>query len=181
MKESIYPPAEDSYLLNRVLEQELPHLLKENPCLKFLEIGCGSGIQLQKAFSLGVKKENILAADINPEAVLHCRALGFRCVLSDLFENVEGRFDLIVFNPPYLPDDKREPLFSKLATTGGTLGGEVITKFLAQARAHLNSGGKIFLISSTLTRGITWGEWKKEKLLELNLFFEKLIAWKLEL
>ena len=51
----IYEPVEDSYLLQEVLKKEIPLLLKQNSNLTFLEIGCGSGIQLQTAKKLGVK------------------------------------------------------------------------------------------------------------------------------
>ena len=80
----IYQPAEDSYLLANVLKQQLPKLLKNNPDLKFLEIGAGSGILLETAKELGVKNKNIFSGDINQDAVTHCQKLGFNCILSDL-------------------------------------------------------------------------------------------------
>ena len=85
---SIYSPEEDSYLLTNVLKKEVPKLLIENPEINILEIGSGSGIQLQTLQDIGVKKENILACDINPDAVKHCKKLGFNCVKSDLFSNI---------------------------------------------------------------------------------------------
>ena len=124
----IYQPAEDSYLLSNVLEKQIPELLKSNPELKVLEIGSGSGVQLQKLKELGVK--NISACDINPEAVKHCKKLGFHCKESDLFSNIKEKFDLIIFNPPYLPRNPDEPEDSQTATTGGKTGAEIINKFL---------------------------------------------------
>ncbi|MBI2056876.1 methyltransferase, partial [Candidatus Pacearchaeota archaeon] len=106
---SIYLPAEDSYLLSKVLGKEIPELLKKNEHLQFLEIGSGSGILLETAKKLGIKREHIFGADINQEAVEHCKSLDFNCIYSDLFENVQGKYDIIVFNPPYLPADAREP------------------------------------------------------------------------
>ena len=44
---TIYPPAEDSYLMSRILKEQLPVLLEINPDLTFLEIGTGSGIHLE--------------------------------------------------------------------------------------------------------------------------------------
>jgi len=145
----IYEPAEDSYLLCHVLEKELPLLLKQNPNLKFLEIGVGSGIQLETAKEIGVKKENIFGVDKNMEAVNHCRLLGFEVNESDLFENVVQNYDVIVFNPPYLPEDSLEDEESKLITTGGVKGSEVINEFLIQAKERLNKKGKIFLLISS--------------------------------
>ena len=45
----MYQPAEDSYLMSRILKEKLPEILKENPDLRFLEIGTGSGIHLETA------------------------------------------------------------------------------------------------------------------------------------
>src|SRR3989338_3908107 len=121
-------PEEDSHLLSEVLKKQIPKLIEKNPDLKFLEIGCGSGLQLQTAFDSGVKTENIFSCDINPKAVRHCKKLGFKCVKSDLFSNISGKFDVIAFNPPYLPLDSKEPESSRIATTGGKNGSEIINK-----------------------------------------------------
>jgi len=76
----IYSPEEDSFLLSEVLKKELPILLKENLSLKFLEIGCGSGIQLESALQSGVKKENIFSSDVSNLAVGVCTKLGFNSI-----------------------------------------------------------------------------------------------------
>ena len=90
-----YQPAEDSYLLTEILKKELPVLLKEDSDLTFLEIGAGSGIHLETAYTSGIKKENIFSVDINPNAVNHCNALGFYCIQSDLFEKVPEKFQFL--------------------------------------------------------------------------------------
>ncbi|MEJ2268015.1 MAG: methyltransferase [Nanoarchaeota archaeon] len=176
----IYQPAEDSYLMSQILKEKLPKLLNENPELKLLEIGAGSGIHLETAKKLGVK--NIFSSDINPRAVSHCSILGFNCIQSDLFKNIKGKFNLIIFNPPYLPEDSREPKDSQTATTGGKKGTEIILKFLQQAKEHLENNGKIFLITSSLSPEINFkklGYNSKEIGCE-KLFFEKLCIWELE-
>ncbi len=171
----IYQPAEDSYLFADFLKKKLPKLVKKNPHLKFLEMGTGSGI-LSKTTLKFLPQKNILALDINPDAVKALQKEKFKVIQSDLFQAFtqsdgakkerksnqipntkyqipfsEAKFDLIVFNAPYLPLDKREPKESQLATTGGKLGDEVSLKFLKQAKQHLNSNGKIFLLISSLT------------------------------
>ena len=179
----IYEPAEDSYLMSRILKERIPNILQLNPELKFLEIGAGSGIHLETVFSLGIKKENIFSCDIDKVAVSHCNVLGFNCVHSDLFQNIKGKYDLIIFNPPYLPRDKREPKDSQLATTGGKRGDEIILRFLEQAKNYLNKNGIIFLITSSLSPNIKFdklGYKEKEVGCEV-LFFEKLCIWELKL
>ena len=176
----IYLPAEDSYLLSKFLGKEIPRLLKKNSHLQFLEIGSGSGILLETAKRLGIKREHIFGADINQEAVEHCKNLDFNCVYSDLFENVHGKFDIIVFNPPYLPKDSRESADSQLATTGGLQGSEIINEFLKQAENYLEENGRIFLLTSSLTKGIKWRRFKKKSLGKEKLFFEEIYVWELK-
>jgi len=177
----IYQPAEDSFLMSRILKEKLPELLEKNPDLKFLEIGAGSGIHLETAKNLGVKKENIYSSDIDKKSVSHCNLLGFNCIHSDLFEKINGKYDLIIFNPPYLPEDAREPKDSKLATTGGKKGSEIILNFLKQAKNFLEKNGKIFLITSSLSGDIDFkklGYETKEIGCE-KLFYERLCIWEI--
>jgi len=203
----VYQPAEDSYLMSRILKRQIPYLIKKNPDVKFLEIGAGSGIHLQTALNEGIKNENIFSSDIDKRSVSHCSALGFNCIHSDLFEAFkdmrfpseaiketaqpyrEGSlqkkplvsFDVIIFNPPYLPSDSREPKSSRTATTGGKKGNEIILRFLIQAKSHLNKNGKIFLITSSLSKDVDFkkmGYDAKEIGCE-KLFFERLCIWEL--
>ncbi len=175
----IYSPSEDSYLLSKILEKQIPKLLIMNKNLRFLEIGSGSGIQLQTALKAGIKRENIFSLDINSNAVKECKKLGFNCVKSNLFEKIKGKFDLIIFNPPYLSENKKEPKDSKLATTGGKKGSELINKFLKQSKKHLEKNGKILLLTSSFTKGISFLDYKKKIIGKENLFFEKLFVLEL--
>lgn len=70
-----------------------------------LDLGCGSGIG---ALSCATVAQSIVAVDINPAAVKNaaenCQRHGVENVqfaVSDMFAQVEGRFDLILANPPY--------------------------------------------------------------------------------
>ena len=177
----IYHPAEDSFLMKEVLEKEVPSLLKKNSHLKFFEIGSGSGIQVEALMGLNIKSENITLTDINQEAVINLKKKfsKSKVINSNLFQNVEDRFDLIIFNPPYLPEDPKEPEDSKLTTTGGKEGSEIINRFLKEAKNHLTKQGRVFLLTSSLTEGIAWNGWEKRKIGENKLFMEKLFIWEL--
>ena len=133
----IYEPAEDSFLVMKYIRDYAVDK-------KVLDIGTGSGILAREAkkYSRGV-----VASDINEE----CRPKGIRFIRSDLFENIHERFDLIIFNPPYLPADEREDAESSLSTAGGKNGHEIIEKFLENAGDHLTPEGKILLVFSSLT------------------------------
>lgn len=206
-----YKPAEDSYLLANVLKKYLPELIEKNSDLKLLEVGCGSGIQIKNVLGLGIKKENVFCVDINPEAVEKCKELGVHCFESNLFENVSGsnhvvsaglhekmppfntsrkeheenrgfsRFSVIIFNPPYLPEDKDEPENSRLATTGGKKGSELINKFLKDAKKYLEEKGEIFLLTSSLTQGIDFEDYEIDLVANKKIFFEELFVWRLKL
>jgi release factor glutamine methyltransferase len=178
----MYQPAEDSYLMSEILKEKIPSLLSENPNLKFLEIGAGTGIHLETALNSGIKKENIYSSDIDKMSVSHCNLLGFNCVHSDLFESINGKYNIIIFNPPYLPEDSREPKDSKLATTGGKKGNEIILRFLKEAKNHLEKNGKIYLITSTLSKDVNFKElgYKEKEVGCEKLFFERLCVWELK-
>lgn len=182
----IYEPAEDSYLLSKVLKKEI-----KNKNIKVLEVGSGGGIQLKALRSIGISNENIFGVDINLEAVNRCRELEFNCAESNLFEafkmNVKQRkpwfsrrYNLIIFNPPYLPIDKSEPKESQLATTGGKKGSEIINEFLKQAKNYLKKNGRIFLLTSSLTKEINWLDYKKKIVGKKKIFFEELFVWELK-
>ncbi len=178
----IYQPEEDSYLMSEALNQTVPNLLGSNPKLIFLEIGSGSGINLQTVKQLGIKIKNIISADINPKAVKHCKSLGFNCVKSNLFSKIpKKKFDIIIFNPPYLPEDSNEPEDSKIATTGGKLGNELSIKFLRQAKNFLSKSGRILLITSSLAKEIPFQKlgYKSRLVKSKKIFFEELLLWEI--
>ena len=169
---TLYEPQEDSYLLNKFVRQYAQG--------KILDMGTGTGLQAVAAME--DEDNEVLAVDINPEAVEYVKKKGVNAIQSNLFEKVEGKFDLIIFNPPYLPEDKREPEDSKLATTGGKKGDEILKQFLSQAKEHLEENGKILLVISSLTgkpeelfKDYTWRLLEKEE-----IFMETLSVYLLQ-
>jgi HemK-related putative methylase len=145
----IYQPSEDSYLFADFLKKYLSN--KKNKPLKTLDMGTGSGI-LAKTTSKFISPENITAADINPDVIKNLKKEKFKTIQSNLFKEIpKEKFDLILFNAPYLPRDPREPKDSQIATTGGKHGDEIPLKFLKQAKSHLKKSGKTFLLISSLT------------------------------
>ena len=81
-----------------------------NSQVSILDIGTGSG-----CIAITLKKEldsNVTACDISSKAleVAHMNALKNNCninfVISDIFSNIEGRYDVIISNPPYIADDE---------------------------------------------------------------------------
>ena len=148
--ENVYIPAEDSYLLAENLE------IKQGQ--SFLEIGTGSGIVAMYASKL---TDKVTATDINFDAVTlaeeNFKANGIdniELLFGNLFEPVKNRkFDVIVFNTPYLPTEEGDIIEDNLnyAFDGGLNGRKVIDLFLNEVKNHLNEGGILQLIQSSLS------------------------------
>jgi len=169
----IYEPQEDSFLLAKYVKKYAQG--------KVLDMGSGSGIQAETALE---KTKDVLAVDINPEVIERLKQKGINVQFSDLFSSIKEKFDLIIFNPPYLPDDEREDEESKKITTGGKEGFEIIDRFLKDAKKYLNKKGKILIVFSSLSGDIL-GLFKKYNyqyrlLKEKNIFFEKLFIYLVE-
>ena len=149
-QDNVYVPAEDSYLLADNLE------IKEGQSV--LEIGTGSGIVAMYASRL---TDRITVTDINFDACELARKNfsdngieDIEILFGNLFEPVENRkFDVILFNTPYLPTEEGEVLDDTInyAFDGGLNGRKVIDVFLNEVGNHLNDGGIVQLIQSSLS------------------------------
>lgn len=144
---TVYQPREDSFLMIKALD------IRKGE--KILEIGTGSGII---AIHCAKAKANVTATDISTNAVTSAKfnaamnKVKVKVLKSDLFSNVSGKFDKIIFNPPYLPSDKKDKFYD-ISYSGGKTGVEVTNKFLRKAKKYLNKGGEIYFILSSLANG----------------------------
>lgn len=148
--DNVYVPAEDSYLLADNLE------IKKGQSV--LEIGTGSGIVAMYASRL---TDDITVTDINFDACELARKNfaengieNIEILWGNLFEVVENRkFDVILFNTPYLPTEDDEVLDNTInyAFDGGLNGRKVIDLFLNEVGNHLNDGGIVQMIQSSLS------------------------------
>ena len=140
----IYTPAEDTHLLLSAAQCEVS--LND----RVLEVGTGSGII---ATTLAKTAASVIATDINPFAVIHSHAHGTDVIRTDLFAGLKGLFDLVVFNPPYLPTqpDERIDDWLEYALDGGESGRVVIGRFAGEVSRVLAPGGRILVLISSLT------------------------------
>jgi release factor glutamine methyltransferase len=171
---TVYSPGQDSYLLASVIEE------KDLEGLRCLEIGTGSGFLSEKMLERGA--EEVVAVDVNPEAVQQAsnrleRYDNVEIFVSDMFEDVEGLFDLIIFNPPYLPDEESE-IGDEEIWAGGEQGVEVTKDFLEKASDFLTEDGKAFFVASSLADLEAFSD--NEVVCSEKLWFEKLYVMKFE-
>lgn len=140
-----------------LVEETVKNLTGAQPS-RILDLCSGSGcIAISLAFMF--PSAEVIGADISPQALEVARKnaanmnLGKRVkfVQSDLFENIEGEFDFIISNPPYIPTDIIESLSPevrsepRLALDGGPDGLDIIRKIIANACVHLKAGGLLAL------------------------------------
>lgn len=145
----VYEPAEDSFLF--------ADNLTVRKCENVLDMGTGCGV-------LGIvaakKASRVVAVDINPYAV-HCAKENAELndvadkmffIQGDLFASIRSKekFDLILFNAPYLPSESFEgKTWIEQAWTGGADGRAVIDRFLDDFSQYLKENGRVLLMQST--------------------------------
>lgn len=184
--EDVYHPSDDTFLL---LESLRPYLQEG---ISFLEIGVGTGLIAVFAAKMGVK---VTGTDINPKAVACTRRnatlnhVSLRLKKSDLFNKVRGVYDVVVFNPPYLPaveDDTFLSSHMKKSLVGGSRGHELSVRFVRQVGAYLKEGGCAFLIASSKSEKPALVRKAKEEGFQIQeegkkcFFFERIYALRLK-
>jgi release factor glutamine methyltransferase len=138
----MYVPSDDTFLLADCIRQYNGRWA--------LEIGVGSGLLLrilEKNFAY------VAGSDINLGALRHSKqrsskALLVCCDAASAFGPV--KFDLIVSNPPYLPDNNNNNNIRDLTVHGGPKGIETAIHFINSALPLLARDGKMLLVISSL-------------------------------
>ncbi len=148
--ENVYEPAEDSFLFAENLNVHKSETV--------LELGTGCGI-------LGIlaaeRASAVVSVDINPFAIscakenakLNDLQSKIYYVQGDLFTplNASFKFDLVIFNAPYLPANEEEmESWIGRAWAGGSTGRQIIDCFITEAPKYLKDKGKVLLMQSTL-------------------------------
>jgi len=139
---------------------------------RVLDMGTGSGVNAILAARNGAE---VVAVDLNPHAVEAARANAERNGVadhvtieqSDLFEAVEGRFDLVVFDPPFRWMKPRD--WAEASITDEDY--RALTAFFATVREHLAEDGRILVFFGT-TADIAY----LEQLIESNGFAFEVVA-----
>lgn len=146
--------------------------LPDRPFSRAIDLGCGSGAG-GLAVAAGREVEALHLTDINPTALALAsvnaayagRSASF--ARSDLFAAVEGQFDLILANPPYLADTAKRAY----RDGGGTLGLELGLRIVREGIARLAPGGALFLYTGApVLGGIDRFRFEAEQILAASRF-----------
>jgi len=195
MTNEVYEPREDSLLLEKYVKKFAKGIV--------LDIGTGSGIQAKAAAE---KADFVIGVDINQKALDFCNRFKSdkmlflksdlfsffekKCItprngsfdISDIEDNHFNKFDMIIFNPPYLPEDEND---RDIALDGGKKGYEIIERFLSEAKKFLAEDGLILLIFSSFTdkekidRLIQKNGFIDEELERVHVSFEDIYCYKI--
>lgn len=147
--DGVYPPSEDTYLLVDSIT------IRPNDFV--LDVGCGVGLATLVAASIA---QQVVSVDISFEAVQNTRenlrrnnvGRNVSLIQADLLSALSERckFSLILFNPPYLPEDETQTDMDH-ALVGGLSGIELTQRFILETQRHLIEGGTIYVVVSSLT------------------------------
>jgi release factor glutamine methyltransferase len=147
----VFQPRSDTWMLAEALREHL------RPGGHVLDLCTGSGALAVTAALHGAGRT--VAVDVSRRAVLTawCNArlngVRLRAIRGDLFEAVpEERFDVIVSNPPYLPDDSDElpTRGARRAWDAGRDGRVLLDRICREAADHLRPAGVLLLVQSSV-------------------------------
>lgn len=128
-------------------------------CVKVLDLCAGSGA-IGVAVAKAIPKTQLTFGEIEKQ---HLPTIGknteennisctrYKVKQSDLFKNIEGTFDFILTNPPYIDpalnraDDSVKNNEPHLALYGGKYGLEIIEKIIVDAQKYLNKNGQLWI------------------------------------
>ncbi len=154
VNEHVLVPRQDT----EILVEEVLRELQDG--MKVLDMCTGSGCIIISLLHYSNHCQGV-GADISREALEVARKNGaallgadkeYSFVESDLFEHVEGKYDIIVSNPPYIRHKEIDSLMPEVrdheprqALDGGEDGLDFYRRIAAQSPAYLNGGGRLYL------------------------------------
>lgn len=140
----VFAPTRHEYI-GLALQAELPAI-----CQTAVDVGTGTGVLALALARRGVPK--IFATDCNQNALDCARDNIARADLQNHIQVLdadfvpEGKFDLLVCNPPWLPGSASGPLEAAIYDPRN----QMLRGFLSKARSHLTTNGEAWLILSDL-------------------------------
>lgn len=150
-RDVLIPRQDTETLVETVLDRE------KDTRISILDLCTGSGCIAVSLKKIGDYAQ-VAASDLSDKAMgLAMRNASIndaevRVIKSDLFKDIDGRFDVIVSNPPYIPTEEIETLSPevrdhdpRMALDGGADGLDIYRRILSECRAVLNAGGRLYM------------------------------------
>ncbi|KAF7270584.1 hypothetical protein GWI33_016475 [Rhynchophorus ferrugineus] len=149
----VYEPSEDTHLFIDALEKDMKHIINSKPTLA-CEIGCGSGVLIAALAKILKSTCCYFCTDINPKACIattrtaKMNKVPLECTRMDLTTNLKCKFDIILFNPPYVLTEELEIFGCGLnrAFAGGLRGRSVTDRLLNNLNDILSDNGVCYLL-----------------------------------
>ncbi len=138
--EATYFPSEDTLIMLDALDGRDGD---------FVDVGTGTGII---GISAAMRGYSVISTDISAECLVtaahnaRLNGVEVQTVRCDLLSALTGEYDVVAFNPPYLPDG----IMPDRQLTGGEKGYELAMRLLDQARCMLKENGRVLLVLSSL-------------------------------
>lgn len=146
----LIPRPETEFLVEKTIEKAINYSAP-----KILDIGSGSGcigIMLAKRLT----GAEITSCDISENALTSAKENALKLnakvkfIHSDIFSNIDGKFDIIVSNPPYIPPKEKQTIQKEVSFEPETAlyttdekGIEFYEKIISQAKNYLNNDGRV--------------------------------------
>ena len=142
----------------QLVELLISNFESQNANPRILDVGTGSGV-IALSLAASFPEAEILAADVSDDALALAQENAARIDLvkhvqflkSNLLQNVDGPFDLVVANLPYISTEARHALSREVlhdpetALFAGPQGNELLRELIEQAPRHLRPGGLLAL------------------------------------
>lgn len=152
--ENVLIPQPDTEILVEEVIKSID--IKEN--IEILDMCTGSGC-IGISLAKNIENTKVTLVDISKEAIEIAKKNAIQngvenkvtFIQSDMFENVKGKFDIIVSNPPYIKTDIIQTLDKQvqnephIALDGGEDGLDFYKILINEAHKYLKKDGKIFL------------------------------------
>lgn len=135
----------DTYRFAQSIDRYL--VSRTSPIKRAVDIGCGTGAGAM-LIAAARPQSQVYAVDINPRALSFARANAavagldnVQCQASNVLNDVDGNFDLIIANPPYMKDSRQRAY----RHGGDSLGADLSVRIVRESLDRLNPGGSLVL------------------------------------
>jgi release factor glutamine methyltransferase len=174
MSEDVYEPREDS----RLLAETAVAVCDEDD--KVLDLGAGTGFVGE--FVMDSVHSDVVCSDISRKSCLRAYQTNKKTVQGDMLRHIHtNTFDVVLFNPPYLPAEDAVDDFDRRALSYNS-SGNIIKRFIDEVHRILKHNGNALILVSSKTGindVVNYSEekgFKVNRMLSIRVFYEELVV-----